>query len=266
MAKTRLRRPGTRRPLVAVTGDVREQDNYRWHAAPDAYLSPLATVAGVAPVIVPALGGLLDLDGLLDSVHGVVCTGSRSNVHPSLYGAEPSPAFEPYDRDRDATALPLIHKALSAGIPLFCICRGMQELNVALGGTLATEIQTLPGRMDHRAPDAEAQADRFALAHAVSVTAGGCLGRVLQKDEVRVNSLHRQAIGRLADRLAVEAIAPDGTIEAVSVKDAAGYAVGVQWHPEFWAETDRPSRRLFEAFGKAVHAHGEGRLLPLSAL
>lgn len=252
------------RPLVAVTGDVREHDNYRWHAAPETYVAPLAKIAGLTPLIVPALGDALDLDGLIASVDGIVCTGSRSNVHPSLYGAEPSPEHEPYDRDRDATALPLIRKAIAAGVPLFCICRGMQELNVALGGTLLTEIQTLPGRMDHRAPDAEAQADRFALAHAVSLSEGGCLGRVLGDSEVRVNSLHRQAVGRLADGLTVEAAAPDGTIEAVSVRDAANYAVGVQWHPEFWADTDKPSRRLFEAFGRAVHAHREGRQMPVS--
>ena len=249
-----------RRPLVAVTGDVRESDNYRWHAAPDSYVAPLARVAGLNPVIVPALGDTLDLDGLIASVDGIVCTGSRSNVHPSLYGVAPSPEYEPYDRDRDATSLPLIRKAIDAGVPLFCICRGMQELNVALGGTLQTEIQTLPGRMDHRAPDAEAQADRFALAHPDRVR-----GLVLCDADVKVNSLHRQAVGVLAERLAVEAQAPDGTIEAVSVRDAAGYAVGVQWHPEFWAETDRPSRRLFEAFGRAVHAHNAGQRMPLSA-
>lgn len=254
-----------RRPIVAVTGDVRIHDDYAWHAAPDRYLAPLASIAGVTPLIVPALGDGLDLDGLLDIVDGLVCTGSRSNVHPALYGAETSPAHEPFDPARDSTALPLIRKALGRGLPLFCICRGMQELNVALGGTLDTEIQDLPGRIDHRAPEAQTQEGRFALSHTVRLAADGCLGRIVGTDAIEVNSLHRQGLGRLAEGLRVEARAPDGTIEAVSVAGSPGYAVGVQWHPEFWAETDRPSRRLFEAFGRAAEAYRNGTLMPLPA-
>lgn len=252
------------RPLVAVIGDLKSFENYRWHSAADQYVAALADVAEVNPLVVPALGGRLDLDGLIARVDGLLCTGSKSNVHPSRFGAAPSPAFEPYDEDRDATSLPLILKAIDAGLPLFCVCRGMQELNVALGGTLATEIQERDGAMDHRAPVSDEQRERFAIRHEVLLEGGGCLGRILDGPAVEVNSLHRQAVARLADRLAVEAVAPDGTIEAVSVRGASGYAVGVQWHPEYWAASDRPSRLLFEAFGDAARAWTRGELAPLS--
>ena len=135
-------------PLVAVSTDVRQFDNYVWHAAPRQYLEAAIAGAGVFPVLVPSFGDRLDLDRLLDSVDGVMLTGARSNVHPSLYGGEASEANGPYDHERDATTLPLIRKAIERGVPLLAICRGIQELNVALGGTLATEIQELPGLID----------------------------------------------------------------------------------------------------------------------
>ncbi len=137
-------------------------------------------------------------------------------------------------------------------MPLLAICRGFQELNVALGGTLISEVQELPGRHDHRAPVSDVQAERFAIRQDVVITTGGCLGRIVEAEAFQVNSLHRQAVGRLAEGLTVEAVAPDGTIEAVSVTGARGFAVGVQWHPEYWVATDAPSGRLFRAFGDAM--------------
>jgi putative glutamine amidotransferase len=141
---------------------------------------------------------------------------------------------------------------------VLAICRGIQELNVALGGTLATEIQELQGRMDHRAPESESQAERFAIQHPIRIKPDSCLGAILKEDSVKVNSVHRQAIDRLAPRLEVEAVAEDGTVEAVSVKDAKGFIVGVQWHPEYWVQSDAPSRKIFEAFGDAVREHKGG--------
>lgn len=245
----------TMQPLVAVACDVREFERYRWHAAPEPYLRAASEVAGVLPLLVPAFGPAIDVPGLLARVDGVLMTGSKTNVHPSRYGAEPSARHEPYDEDRDATSLPLIRGAIEAGVPLFAICRGLQELNVALGGSLATEIQELDGRDDHRAPESEDQDVRFEIRHAVTPEAGGALARIVGAEGIAVNSLHRQGVERLSPRLAVEARAGDGTIEAVSVIGAPGFAVGVQWHPEYWAATDTPSRRLFEAFGDAVRAH-----------
>ena len=246
-------------PLVAVASDVRRFENYTWHAAPEQYLDAALTVAGVLPVIVPSFGDRLDLDGLLDTVSGVLVTGSKSNVHPSFYGGEATEANGPYDLARDATTLPLIRRAIERGVPLLAICRGIQELNVALGGSLATEIQEIEGNMDHRAPPSDDQAERFAIRHGVTIKPSRCLAAIFDGPEIRVNSVHRQAIGRLAPRLEVEAVADDGTVEAVSVAGSPGFAVGVQWHPEYWAKSDDASARLFRAFGEAVRSFQAGR-------
>lgn len=246
-------------PLVAVSTDVKAFENYMWHAAPQQYLDAAITAAGVFPVLVPSFGDRLDLDSLLGSVDGVMMTGSKSNVHPSLYGGDASEANGPYDPARDATTLPLIRKAIERGVPLLCICRGIQELNVALGGTLATEIQEREGSLDHRAPVSDDQDERFAIRQNVSIKPGSCLAGVFGAGDVMVNSVHRQAVDRLGPRLQVEAVAEDGTIEAVSVKDARAFAVGVQWHPEYWAGSDDNSARIFRAFGEAARAHAMAR-------
>lgn len=252
-------------PLVAVSTDVRRFENYTWHAAPEQYLEAAFAVAGVLPVLLPAFGERIDFDALLARVDGVLITGSRSNVHPARYGGEASDRNGPYDPARDATTLPLIRHAIGHGIPLLAICRGIQELNVALGGSLAGEIQERPGALDHRAPDSENPDERFAIRQSVNIRPGSCLAGIFGPGEIRVNSVHRQAVDRLAERLQVEAVAGDGTVEAVSVRDAAGFAVGVQWHPEYWAGSDDASRRIFEAFGDAVRAHERARLHPRQA-
>ena len=246
-------------PLILVPADVRPGDGYVWHAAPETYLNALFHGSGAIPLILPSLGGDLDLDALLGRVDGVLLTGSRSNVHPSCYDAPATAKAEPYDPRRDAVTLPLIAAALRHGVPLFAICRGMQELNVALGGTLVAEVQEEPGRSDHRAPASDDADVRFAIRHEVAIVPGGILAGILGEDMIRVNSLHRQAIGRLAEGLVVEATAPDGTIEAVRVRDAAGFALGVEWHPEYWVRTDPPSAKLFAAFGAAVRSYRAAR-------
>jgi putative glutamine amidotransferase len=242
-------------PLVAVSTDVREFANNTWHAAPQQYLEAAVAAAGVFPMLVPCFGDRLDLDALLASVDGVMVTGSRSNVHPSLYGGDASEANGPYDPARDATSLPLIRKAIDYGVPLLAICRGIQELNVALGGTLASEIQEREGILDHRAPVSDDQDERFAIRQPVTIKPGSCLAGVFGAGEIKVNSVHRQAIDRLGARLRVEAVADDGTVEAVSVADSRAFAVGVQWHPEYWVKSDDASARVFRAFGDAVRAH-----------
>lgn len=246
-------------PIVAVSTDIRQLDSYTWHAAPQQYLEAAITGAGVLPVLVPSFGARLDLDQLLASVDGVMITGSKSNVHPSLYGAEASEANGPYDPERDATTLPLIRKAIDYGVPLLAICRGIQELNVALGGTLATEIQEREGSLDHRGPSDGNLDERFAIRQAVQIRPGTCLADVFGAGEIKVNSVHRQAIDRLGDRLEVGAVAEDGTVEAVSVRGARAFAVGVQWHPEYWVKTDNASARIFKAFGDAVRQHAATR-------
>ncbi len=242
-------------PLILVPADVRPADGYVWHAAPETYLSALVHGSGATPLILPALAEAPDFDTLLKRVDGVLLTGARSNVHPGRYGAPATAKSEPHDPGRDALTLPLAVAALRHGVPLFAVCRGMQELNVALGGTLIAEVQEEPGRSDHRAPVSDDQATRFAISHAVAIVPGGALSAIMGSPTIRVNSLHRQAIGRLADGLVVEATAADGTIEAVSVAGAAGFALGVQWHPEYWVLSDPPSQKLFAAFGAAVRRH-----------
>ncbi|WP_187968291.1 gamma-glutamyl-gamma-aminobutyrate hydrolase family protein [Aquibium microcysteis] len=247
-------------PLVAVSSDIRSFDAYTWHAVPQQYVEAAITGAGVLPMVLPSLGERVDFDGLLSCVDGVMITGSKTNVHPDLYGGEATEANGPYDPARDATTLPLIRKAIERGVPLLAICRGIQEMNVALGGTLATEIQEQEGRLDHRAPPGEHHDLRFAIRQNVAIRPGTCLAGIFGAGDIRVNSVHRQAIDRLGDRLQVEAVAEDGTVEAVSVRDSRGFAVGVQWHPEYWVRSDETSARIFRAFGDAVRAHAAARI------
>ncbi|PHP66422.1 gamma-glutamyl-gamma-aminobutyrate hydrolase [Zhengella mangrovi] len=239
-------------PLVAVTSDIREFDNYIWHCVPETYLSAALQVAGVLPLGVPAFGSAIDAPALLARMDGLLVTGSRTNVHPGHYGVEASDRHEPFDPARDETSIRLIRAAIAGGVPLLAICRGIQELNVALGGSLETEIQDQEGIDDHRAPASDHNDDRFAVRHPVQVKPGSCLAAVVGAGEIQVNSLHRQAIGRLAPGLDVDAVAPDGTVEAVSVTGASAFAIGVQWHPEYWAKSDTPSAAIFKAFGAAA--------------
>ncbi|MFD2236417.1 gamma-glutamyl-gamma-aminobutyrate hydrolase family protein [Aureimonas populi] len=241
--------------LVAVPADVRAFETYVWHCSPDTYLKAILKGAGAVPVIVPALSEGFDVEALLSRFDGVLTTGSASNVHPERYGVAPSARHEPYDRDRDTLSVAMIRGAVRLGLPLLAICRGHQELNVAFGGTLATEIQELDGRHDHRAPELPEQAERFAIRHPVRVEAGGRLREIVGAEEIRVNSLHRQAVDRLGEGLAVEARAEDGTVEAVSVAGAEGFTLGVQWHPEYWVESDPASAAIFRAFGAACRAY-----------
>ena len=250
-------------PIILVTTEVRPADNYVWHAAADTYLKAVAGI-GAAPLLLPSLGAALNLEGLLERVDGVLLTGSRSNVHPARYGVEPSPRHEPYDLARDDTTFRLIPLALKMGLPFFAICRGFQELNVALGGSLVAEAQERAGSLDHRAPIDLPPDIRFGLAHDVTFEPDSRLGALLRARCVRVNSVHRQVIDRLAPGLLVEARAPDGTVEAVRVADAQNFAYGVQWHPEYWAATDAPSGALFRAFGEAARDRAR-RAFPLAA-
>ncbi|MCO5731843.1 gamma-glutamyl-gamma-aminobutyrate hydrolase family protein [Rhizobium sp. SSA_523] len=248
------------KPVIAIPADIRHFEKADWHAVQAQYIDAAVKVADVIPLIVPALTEGHDVDAVLDRVDGLLVSGSATNVHPSLYGQEASEADGPFDPARDATVLPLIRKALDRAIPMLAICRGIQELNVALGGTLASEIQERPGIWDHRKPPVESRDEMYAIRQPVHVRDGSCIAQHLGvSGEIQVNSLHRQALSQTAPRLQVEATAADGTIEAVSVIDAKAFAVGVQWHPEYWAQTDTPSRALFEAFGEAVRAYAAGR-------
>ena len=243
------------KPIIGMPSDVFWKDGQMYHSIGEKYLRAVHDVSNCVPVMVPSLGDAHDLDATLDRLDGILMTGALSNVHPPHYGHEPSELHEPYDHQRDATTLKMISKVLDRGMPLFCICRGYQELNVVLGGTLATEIHTAPGRLDHRAPNHDDMDVRYGPVHEISIREGGLLHSILGKTSTRVNTVHRQGIDRLAKGLVVEADAPDGVIEAVRVLGTKGFALGVQWHPEYKAAENPDSVKLFEAFGDAAREY-----------
>ncbi|WP_239025308.1 gamma-glutamyl-gamma-aminobutyrate hydrolase family protein [Rhodoligotrophos defluvii] len=247
------------KPLIGLPADTADNKDVPFHSIGDKYVRAVAEAAGGIPLVIPALASVIDLDSLLDRLDGLVLTGALSNVHPSRYGASAHSDYEPYDQARDDTTIPLIGKAVARGMPLLCICRGYQELNVVLGGTLATEIQRIKGRLDHRAPKVDDLDQRYGPRHVVNLERGGLLHEILGAERIMVNSLHRQAIDRLAPRLKVEATAEDGTIEAVSIRDGKGFVLGVQWHPEYKAIDNPVSVRIFRAFGDAARRYSAAR-------
>ena len=246
-------------PLVGLPADTYESHGFLFHSLGDKYVRAVAEASNCTPVMIPAMIDALHLDQLLDHFDGILMTGAVSNVHPPHYGEHPSPDHEPYDHARDAITLKLIRRVIERGLPLFCICRGFQELNVVMGGTLETELQRFEGRLDHRAPKSDDTDVRYAPAHTINIKPGGMLERILGKRDTMVNSIHRQGIKKLAPGLAVEATAPDGIIEAVSVKGASTFAFGTQWHPEYKALDNPDSVKLFAAFGDAVRTYAATR-------
>jgi len=245
-------------PLVGVPADTYSRAGFTYHQADGKYLRAVLEVAGAIPVIIPALDGL-DPAAVVARLGGVLVTGAVSNVHPSRYGAPPSKAAEPHDEARDRGSLGLITAALAGGVPVLAICRGIQELNVALGGTLHAEVHEIEGRRDHRDPGDDDMDVRYGPRHEVRLDPGGMLARITGKTVLEVNSLHRQAIADLAPGLALEATADDGTIEAVRVSAAPAFALAVQWHPEYDAATNPDSGAIFRAFGRAVRDGARSR-------
>jgi putative glutamine amidotransferase len=250
------------RPVVGVIANSHRVENkFFVQQAGERNLRAVAEAAGALPLIFAGAPDITDIDTLLQVVDGVLLTGARANVHPTRFKAEPHAAHEPYDERRDALALPLIEVCVERGIPLFCICRGFQEMNVAFGGSLHPEIRELPGRMNHRMPrleNGEIHPDPtvvFADRHDVKLVPGGAFARILGRDTIRVNSLHGQGILEPGKRIVVEGVAEDGTIEAIRVADAPGFALGVQWHAEYDPQKNAVNRALFEAFGQALVAH-----------
>ncbi len=223
------------------------------------YIEAVAAGAGAVPVLVPALGPELDLSSLLNACDGLLLTGSASNVEPHHYGG---PASEPgtlHDPNRDATTIPLIPRAVAAGLPVLAICRGFQEMNVAYGGTLYQRLHEVPGHLDHRDDESLPLDEQYGPAHEVLLEAGGLLRKIAGRDRLQVNSLHWQGVRALGGDLLVEARAPDGVIEAFRVADSPSFALGLQWHPE-WQFAENPfSRALFAAFGEASRVRAAAR-------
>ena len=247
------------KPLVGISCCTKLFGTYGManHAASDTYVRAVDEVVDAIPVLLPANGEAADVTSLLARLDGVILTGSRSNVLPSLYGGPAHADGTPEDEKRDRMTMPLIREAVARGIPVLAICRGLQEMNVALGGTLHQRLQDLPNRFDHSTPQHPDPRVRTGKAHAVRLHPGSWIHRVAGMPEIPVNSLHNQGIDRLAPGLVAEAVAPDGTIEAVRYARGAGFAVGVQWHPEYDFSTDAVSRAIFAAFGAALRgSHG----------
>ena len=251
-------------PLVGIPCDVREIGIHPFHAVGEKYVDAVAHGARAIPMLIPCFGegadlkpleGIYSTDDLLDRVDGVFLPGSPSNVDPRHYGGHPPRPTTLLDAQRDALTLPLIRRVVARGAPLLAVCRGVQELNAALGGTLFQHVEEVPGRMDHREDKADPRPKQYAPAHDVLLAEGGALRRVTGLASYRVNSIHGQGIDRPARALDVEAVAPDGQIEAVSVRGARHLQLGVQWHPEWRFRERAPDAALFAAFGEACRAY-----------
>ena len=247
-----------RRPVVGIIGNSHLiNDQYLAQSAGTMNTCAVARVAGCLPVIIPARPDYATTAELMGVCDGFLFTGGRPNVHPEEYGEAETPAHGTFDRDR--VTLPLIRALVEAGQPFLAICRGFQEMNVALGGTLHPEIRELPGRDNHRMPPDGTLEEKFALRHEVALTPGGTFAGIFGANRVMTNTLHGQGIVRAGRGVVIEGRAPDGTPEAIRVEGARGFALGVQWHPEYCADTDPVSRPLFEAFGRACADWASGR-------
>lgn len=246
-----------RMPLIGVSACTRQIGHHGFHIAGDKYLRA-AAIAGM-PVIIPALGDLVDRRELLQNLDGLLLTGSPSNVEPHHYQGPASEPGMPHDPSRDALTLPLIREAVDAGVPVFGICRGFQEMNVAFGGSLHQKVHEVGRYQDHRESPDDPVEVQYGLRHKLHVQPGGLLERLGLPETIEVNSVHGQGVNRLGAGLRVEALAPDGLIEAFSVESAPGFALGVQWHPE-WRVHEHPAYlALFEGFAEACRAHAQRR-------
>ncbi len=251
-----------KKPLVGVISGLLEVTDARYvvHGCGESCVDAVENFANCVPVIIPAIAERLDAEDFASRIDGLLLTGGRANVEPHHYDGKSFPEDEPIDPARDGTAMPLVRACVARGRPVFGICRGIQEMNVALGGSLLYRVHLEPDMQDHRMPrrDDITVEEIFELRHTISLTPGGSFHELMDCDEVEVNSLHGQSIDRLADCLTVEAVAPDGVIEAVRLKDDPTFTVGVQWHAEWEPQNHDLSRRLLQAFGEACRITSSG--------
>ncbi len=241
------------KPVVGIIGNAHLiDDSYMVQGVGLMNIDAVSTVSDALPIIIPAMPSIGGIDELIRACDGFVLTGGRPNVHPHFYGHEPTEAHGNFDLDRDNLTLPLIRACVEAAKPILGICRGFQEFNVAFGGTLHPEIRDLPGRINHRMPPEGTIEEKFEHRHTVELTPNGIFANIFGSEEILVNSLHGQGICQAGERVVVEGHAPDGTPEAIHIEGADGFALAVQWHPEWNAAHDEVSRPLFEAFGQAL--------------
>lgn len=240
-----------RKPVVLMSMGAQERKGHDYQVMTKKYMSPLVEFAGCVPLLVPTCFGTEDLEQYLSMVDGVYVTGAGSNIDPALYGQANLTPDKAQDQDRDLFDLPLIRAALAMGLPLFGICRGMQELNVALGGDIHQKLYTIEGINDHREDGDAPPVEQYADAHHVRLVPNTWLAQLLGQTEIPVNSLHGQGIKTLGQGLQPLAHAEDGVIEAIYLPQAEQFTLGVQWHPEWQAAQNPYSIRLFQAFGAA---------------
>jgi putative glutamine amidotransferase len=253
----------TRLPLVAVTTDVKETGGHPSFTVTRKYVDPVLEISQCLPLLLPSVGAALPTQALLDTVDGLLFTGAPSNVQPHLYGHLLNDPQSLQDSARDATTLPLISAAIARGLPILAICRGFQEINVALGGTLHQAVHNVPGMQDHREDKNAPIAQQYAPAHRVDAVAGGLLARIVGQTDWQVNSVHGQGIAQLAASLTPLAHAPDGLIEAYTHRSAHSFLLAVQWHPEWQAARNPVSTAIFKAFGLACEAYAIKRAAQL---
>ena len=251
------------KPVVGITACRSDLEGRIHHIVQEKYATAVNAASGALPLLVPALGRAIANDDLLDSVDGLLLTGSPSNVLPRHYGQPPSRPGTLHDPHRDETTLPLVRRCIERAIPLLAICRGFEEVNVAFGGTLHQHVHELPGMLDHRKHRVPGIDGQYAPSHAVTLAVGGVLHRLVRRQTFEVNSLHSQGVDRLGDGLAVEAWAPDGLVEAMSVEGCASFALAIQWHPEWHVLGDPVSSAIFAAFGAACREYAERRAGPV---
>lgn len=254
------------KPVVGVIGNSHFVENrFAAQLVGERNLRAVAEVAGALPMMFAGAPEITDLGALLDVVDGILLTGARANVHPTRYRTDPHAGYEPYDERRDTIALALLEACVERGKPIFGICRGFQEMNVAFGGSLHPEIREIPGRLNHRMPRLETGEIHpdptvvFAERHEVTLVPGGTFATLLGRETIRVNSLHGQGILEPGERIVIEGVAEDGTIEAIRIAEAPGFALGVQWHAEYEAQNNSVNKTLFEAFGDALRKHKQSR-------
>jgi len=247
-----------RKPLIGIPADRRILGPHPFHCVGEKYIRAITEAADAIPVLIPSLGDEVDFDAVLAIVDGILLTGSPSNVEPQRYAGPPADPDTVHDPHRDATTLPMIPRVISSGMPLFAICRGFQEMNVAYGGTLWQKVQEVPGMLDHREDKSDPLDAQYAPVHEVELVPGGMLRDIAGAGRAMVNSLHAQGVQRLGPGLEVEALAPDGLVEGFRVRSAPGFALAVQWHPEWQVMKNPFSRALFAAFGQAARAHARG--------
>ena len=248
-------------PLVGIPCDVKHDGFSMFHGVGEKYINAIVHGSEICPVLIPAQGPgedlevvdqQLNIDRLLANLDGLFLPGSPSNIHPDLYSDEVSSTPDFHDPQRDSLTLPLIRAAINKKMPILAVCRGMQELNVALGGTIHQQVQKLPGMMDHREDKTKDRAEQYQDAHSVQLTPGGALFHLAGTDSIVVNSLHGQGINKLGNGLIIEAWAEDGLVEGFRIDDDSHFVLAVQWHPEWQFQDNQFSSALFKRFGQAV--------------